>query len=118
MEFKKSKPIYMQIADTICERILADEWQADERVPSVREVAADLGVNPNTVMRSYDFLQNAEVIYPKRGEGYFLDKQAKPRIIKMHRKSFLADEAPYFVSRMKMLGLTWDNLIEENITKQ
>ena len=55
MDFKKQKPIYLQIADTLSERILAGEWQVDERVPSVRDVAAELGVNPNTVMRTYDY---------------------------------------------------------------
>ncbi len=55
MDFKKQKPIYLQIADTLCERIVAGEWQVDERVPSVRDVAAELGVNPNTVMRTYDY---------------------------------------------------------------
>ena len=63
MDFKKQKPIYLQIADTLCERIMAGEWQVDERIPSVRDVAAELGVNPNTVMRTYDHLQNTVVAW-------------------------------------------------------
>ena len=46
MEFKKQKPIYLQIADTLCERILREEWKEDERLASVRDVAVELGVNP------------------------------------------------------------------------
>ena len=110
MDFKKQKPIYMQIADTLCERVLADEWGADERIPSVRDIAANLGVNPNTAMRAFDYLQNTGIIYPRRGEGYFLDKDAKEQILKMHRNEFLRDEVPYFLGRMKMLGITWENL--------
>lgn len=112
MDFKKQKPIYMQIADTLCERILADEWSAEERIPSVRDIAATLGVNPNTAMRAFDYLQNAEIIYPRRGEGYYLAGQAKAQILKMHRRQFLQDEAPYLLNRMKVLGITWDDLKE------
>ena len=99
MDFKKQKPIYLQIADTLCERIVAGEWQVDERVPSVRDVAAELGVNPNTVMRTYD---------------YFVEPKAGERIRKMHRQEFLDDELPYFVQRMNMLGFTWEELINES----
>ena len=112
MDFKKQKPIYMQIADTLCERILADEWETDNRIPSIREVAASLGVNPNTAMRAFDFLQNEEIIYPQRGEGYYLSGKAKKNILKLHRKEFLQEEAPYFLNRMKILGITWDELQE------
>ena len=114
MDFKKQKPIYLQIADTLCERIVTGEWQVDERVPSVRDVAAELGVNPNTVMRTYDHLQNAEIIYNRRGVGYFVEPKAEERIMKMHRQEFINDELPFFVQRMNMLGFTWEDLIKES----
>lgn len=114
MDFKKQKPIYLQIADTLCERIVAGEWQVDERVPSVRDVAAELGVNPNTVMRTYDYLQNAEIIYNRRGVGYFVDPKASERILKLNRQHFIDDELPYFVQRMNMLGLTWEDMIQKS----
>ena len=66
MDFKKQKPIYQQIADTLCERIVGGQWKGDDRIPSVRDVAIQLGVNPNTVMRSFDHLQQAEIIYNRR----------------------------------------------------
>lgn len=117
MDFNKQKPIYLQIADSLCERIMADEWHNDERIPSVRDVAAELGVNPNTVMRTFDYLQNAEIIYNRRGVGYFVDPKAADHIIKLHRQYFLEEELPYFVQKMKMLGITLDDirtLIESN----
>ena len=114
MDFKKQKPIYMQMADSICERILADEWASDERIPSVRDVAATLGVNPNTAMRAFEYLQNNEIIYPRRGEGYFLSQQARQQILNLHRRQFLEDEAPYFLNRMKLLGISWEEIIKNN----
>lgn len=110
MDFKKQKPIYQQIADTLCERVLGGEWQAEERIPSVREVAMQLGVNPNTVMRTYDYLQQAEIIYNKRGMGYFLATDAREKINGLHRKVFLEEELPTFIQKMKLLNLTFDDL--------
>jgi len=110
MDFKKQKPIYQQIADTLCERIVAGEWAAEERIPSVRDVAIQLGVNPNTVMRTFDFLQQAEIIYNKRGVGYFVSSDAQEKILVLQRKEFVEDELPAFRQKMKLLGLTFDDL--------
>lgn len=118
MDFKKQKPIYLQIADTLCERIVASEWGVDERMPSVRDVAAELGVNPNTVMRTYEYLQGKEIIYNRRGVGYFVETKANERILKIHRQDFINDELPYLVQRMNMLGLTWEDLMAESQTKK
>ena len=72
MNFKESKAIYLQIADRICDEVLLGQYQEEERIPSVREYAAVVEVNANTVMRSYDYLQTQGVIYNKRGIGYFV----------------------------------------------
>lgn len=113
MNFKKQKPIYLQIADTMSVRILEGEWGGDERIPSVRDVAAELGVNPNTVLRTYEYLQTAEIIYNRRGVGYFVSPKAVQRIQKMHQQDFLDNELPYFKQRMKMLGLSWEDVVKE-----
>ncbi|MCR4659261.1 MAG: GntR family transcriptional regulator [Bacteroidales bacterium] len=105
MEFKKQKPIYLQIAESLCDRILAGEWDADGRIPSVRDVASDLGVNPNTVMRSFDNLQQAEIIYPRRGMGYYVADDGKNKIIERYRNEFLNEDLPSIRQRMKFLGL-------------
>lgn len=110
MEFKKQKPIYRQIADTLCERILSGEWEADERIPSVRDIAMTLCVNPNTVMRTYDYLQNCEIIYNKRGVGYFVSVDAQDKILSLHRKEFIEEELPDFVQKMKLVGLSFSDL--------
>ena len=112
MDFKKQKPIYLQIADSLCERILSDEWVADERVPSVRDVAGTLGVNPNTVMRTFDYLQSSQIIYNRRGVGYFVDPQAKKHIVSLQKETFIHEELPTFYHQMRLLGLTFDDLKE------
>lgn len=110
MDFKKQKPIYLQIADSLCERIMAGEWGEDERVPSVRDVAGGLGVNPNTVMRTFDHLQSAEIIYNRRGVGYFVSPHAKEHIVALNRQYFINEELPYLYQQMNLLELTFDDL--------
>ena len=89
MNFKESKAIYLQIADRICDEVLLGQYQEEERIPSVREYAAVVEVNANTVMRSYDYLQTQGVIYNKRGIGYFVSVGARKLILSL-RKDFHA----------------------------
>ena len=110
MDFKKQKPIYRQIADTICRRIVDGEWDIGERIPSVRDIAVQLGVNPNTVMRAFDFLQNGDIIHMRRGMGYYVSDEAVSKIAEMHRQDFLTDELPELVQKMKLINLTFDDL--------
>ena len=72
MNFKESRAIYLQIADRICDDILLGQYEEEGRIPSVREYASIVEVNANTVMRSYEYLQSQEVIYNKRGIGFFV----------------------------------------------
>ena len=62
MDFNGHKPIYLQIYDHVCERILNGEFRNGDRVMSVRELGVELGVNPNTVMRAFERLQMKEII--------------------------------------------------------
>jgi DNA-binding transcriptional regulator YhcF (GntR family) len=77
MNFKESKAIYLQIADRICDEILLGQFAEEERIPSVREYATVVEVNANTVMRSFDYLQSQNIIYNKRGIGYFVATGAR-----------------------------------------
>lgn len=116
MEFKDHKGIYLQIADSLCERILNGKWDAEDRIPSVRELGATLGVNPNTVARTYDYLQQREIIYNKRGIGYFVTPSAKHEILKTLKDNFLQEELPVFFKRLKLLSIPF-NEIEEYYKK-
>ncbi|MDL2282847.1 GntR family transcriptional regulator, partial [Parabacteroides sp. OttesenSCG-928-G06] len=66
MNYLNNQSIFLQIADRICDRVLSGEYKADQRIPSVRELAIEMEVNPNTVMRSYERLQANRIIYNKR----------------------------------------------------
>ena len=83
----------MQICDAICERILSGDLAPDARIPSVREYGAEIGVNPNTVMRSYEKLTADGIIYNKRGIGYFISPDAKETVLAAQRKEFMEDNS-------------------------
>ena len=106
MKFKESKPIYLQISDRIMEEILQEIHPEEERIPSVREYAAMVEVNANTVVRAYDYLQNQEIIFNKRGIGYFVSKGGKKSILKLRRKTFLTEDVPELFRQMELLQIS------------
>jgi GntR family transcriptional regulator len=111
MKFKESKSIYLQIADRIMDEILRMVYPEEGRVPSVREYAAMVEVNANTVVRSYDYLQGQEIIYNKRGIGYFVSPGARERIIQLRRQSFLQDELPDMFRQIHLLGIPLEEIV-------
>ena len=118
MEFSEPKGIYQQIADQIRERILREEWQAGERIPSIRELAIDLGVNPNTVTKSYQALMDREIIRNQRGRGYFVSTNATETILDEMRTEFVRDELPKLFRAMRDLDIGVDELAEYSIHDQ
>ena len=112
MNFKESKAIYLQIADRICDEILLHQYREEERIPSVREYAAVVEVNANTVMRAYDYLQSQGVIYNKRGIGYFVSVGAGTLILSLRKEYFLKEEADYFFRQIYTLGISGKELLE------
>ena len=105
MNFKESKSIYLQIADRICDEILQGQYKEEERIPSVREYAAMVEVNANTVVRSFDYLQGQDIIYNKRGLGYFVAPGGRERILELRKAVFLRDELPEFFRQLEMLDI-------------
>lgn len=110
MQFKESKSISMQIADRICDDIVQGVYREEERIPSVREYAALVEVNANTVVRSYEYLQQRDLIYIKRGIGYFVKAGAKDEILAVRRTNFLHEELPRFFHQIRTLGLSIDEV--------
>ncbi|MDD3943633.1 MAG: GntR family transcriptional regulator [Bacteroidales bacterium] len=110
MEFKDHKAIYLQIAESLCERILNGKWKAEDRIPSVRELGATLGVNPNTVARTYDYLQQKEIIYNKRGIGYFVTPGARQKIVETLKDRFLEEELPAFLKQLTLLSIPFSEI--------
>ena len=110
MEFNGNKSIYLQICDEICERILSGELEPDMRIPSVREYGAEIGVNPNTVMRSYEKLTSDNIIYNRRGIGYFISQDAKQIVLQTMKRDFLENEMPQIIKKMHLLGISLEEL--------
>ena len=110
MEFSEPKGIYLQIADQIRERILRGEWKTGERVPSIRELAVELGVNPNTVTKSYQKLLERELISNQRGRGYFVSENAAERALNEMKEEFMRDELPRIIGAMRLLGIGMEEI--------
>lgn len=106
MQFSDDKPIWRQIYELIAMRILSDEWPEGSRIVSVRELAQEVGVNPNTVMRSYERLDGDGIIFNRRGIGFFVAEGAKEHIREIERRKFLDEELPKLSERLNLLGLT------------
>ena len=105
MNFNTDKPIYLQIVDVICDRILSGELKGGDRIPSVREYGADIGVNPNTMMRSYEKLTADGIIFNKRGIGYFVADDARDTVLAAQRKEIMEKDVPAILQRMRLLEL-------------
>lgn len=111
MNFNDNKPIYLQIADSLMDSIVRGELPDESRLPSVRDYAIEAGVNPNTVMRTFVWLQQQELIYMKRGIGYFVAPNACARILQMRKEYFFDHEANYFFDRLSSFGISPEQLM-------
>ena len=112
MQFDTNEPIYLQIADHLCHLIIAGHYGDGDRIPSVRDLAIELEVNPNTVVRSYAHLLEQGVVENQRGIGYFAAKDASETIKTLKRDSFYKEELPALVKTMRALDNTVEELIE------
>ena len=110
MIFTNDKAIYIQMANRLCDEILADKYKDDDRIPSVREYAVLLEVNTNTAVKAYDELARANIIYNKRGLGYFVTKGAKKQILKERKKTFMKEKLPELFRQMQLLGITLEDV--------
>lgn len=111
MEFRNDKPIYVQISDNVCNRILNGEIAPGERIDSIREYSAAIQVNPNTVARSYELLSSRGVIRNQRGIGYFITDNAMETIKENERELFIKEELPAFLQRAELLGINLKDYI-------
>lgn len=110
MEFRDNKAIYLQIAEYVCEHILLEKWQSDHKIPSVRELAVALEVNPNTVMRTYELLQNKNIINNKRGIGFFVADEAIANIKSYRKAQFMDEELPPVFRNIYLLNIDFEEL--------
>ncbi|SEN87537.1 DNA-binding transcriptional regulator YhcF, GntR family [Mucilaginibacter gossypiicola] len=110
MEFKDNEAIYLQIAAFVSDQILMGKWPAGQKIPSVRDMAVELEVNPNTVMRSYEFLQGLEIIYNKRGLGLFVADDGFDKVKAYRKENFVRQNLPELFKNMYLLGISIDEI--------
>jgi GntR family transcriptional regulator len=110
MEFADNSAIYLQIADHFCENILLEKWKPGDRIPSVREMAVSIEVNPNTVMRTFNYLQDKGIIFNKRGIGYFVTEDGYQKTRELLKEDFVNHELPGLFKAMSLLNLTLEDV--------
>lgn len=108
-EFKTSKPIYLQIADHVFQKIIREELKPGDKLPSVREMAVQMGVNPNTIQRTYSEMERMGVVETRRGQGTFIVKNAE--IITELKQTIQLEVISSFVKKMKDLGFSKEEMI-------
>jgi GntR family transcriptional regulator len=110
MEFNENQAIYLQIADFFCENILQKKWQQGEKIPSIREIAVQVEVNPNTAMRTFNYLQDKGIIFNKRGIGYFVADDGFEKTLELKKEQFIQEEIPQMFRTLEMLQLEFKDL--------
>jgi GntR family transcriptional regulator len=110
MVFRQNEAIYQQIADLACENVLSGAWKTGDRVPSVRELAGEIEVNPNTVVRTYAYLQDQGIIQNQRGLGYYVADRAPEVTRELMRRTFVTRDLPRVFRTMDLLGMGVDEL--------
>lgn len=110
MEFKETPAIYIQIAEYVCEQILLKKWKLGDKLISIRDMAVNMEVNPNTVQRAYDFLQQRDIITNKRGVGYFIEDNAMEKILSFRKEQFMENELPVFLRNIFLLNIDFKEI--------
>ena len=110
MEFSRNQPIYLQIADHICEKILLEIWKEGERIPSVRDFAVELEVNPNTVMRTFTLLEEKKIVLNQRGIGFFVTENGIQKAKDYMTSLFLKGDLPYLFKKINLLKMRFSEI--------
>ena len=118
MDFKPNYPIYLQVADFICEKVLTGSWNDGDKLPAVKDIALMTSVNPNTVIKALTHLVDNEILTTQRGIGYFLTDSARTKTLALKRDQFIESELPQVFANMKLLGLSMQELhaIHQRVT--
>ncbi|MCM3586710.1 GntR family transcriptional regulator [Mesobacillus maritimus] len=108
-EFQASKPIYMQIVDKIISEIVQGKRRPGDKLPSVREMAVNMGVNPNTIQRTYTELERLKLVESRRGQGTFV--AANEEVMEELGTEMQEEIIELFIQKMEEIGVSKDQLI-------
>ena len=110
---RNGKAIYLVLADKIIDGILSDRLKADDRLLSIRDYAAEVQVNQNTVKRTYDYLSDQGLIYNRRGVGFYVATDARKIGESLRSRQLLGSELDKLFRQLNLLGITVDELAEK-----
>lgn len=111
-DWKKDQPIYRQLRDQIAAQILSNDFKEGEPLPSVRNIAVELQINPLTANKAYQELVDENLLEKRRGLGMYVKKGARERLLLAERKRFLEDDWTAIAKRMSLLGITLEELLK------
>lgn len=111
-DFITTKPIYLQITETLRLEIVEGKYGNGDRLPSVRELSTEMGVNPATVLRAYDKLQEDGIIEIQRGVGYFLCDGAVEKIFDVMRSEFFSVTVPELSATLSKLKISPEQFLQ------
>lgn len=108
--FNNTQPIYLQIVQRLCRQVVRGEIMAGDKLPSVREMALRVGVNPNTVQRVYSELERLEIVDTRRGLGSFItEDEARLRRL---REDLKIEHVDRFIKEMRETGFSPEEILE------
>lgn len=107
-----TQPIFIQIRQKLIEMILSGTIPEGEALPSVRQIAMDLEVNPLTVTKAYQSLTDLEVVEKKRGLGMFVAEGAREKLLAHEKEKFLTEDWPRIKGQIEALGLSLEDLMK------
>lgn len=110
MRFNDEKPIFAQIAELFADDIVAGRIPAGERLPSARDIASSLEVNPNTAARALQSLAESGIARVERGTGYYVSEMGARKAREIKRARFLDEELPRFFRSMADLEITFEEI--------
>ena len=109
--WNENQPIYRQLRDRVVAMILEGTLKEGDALPSVRQVAADLRVNPLTVLKGYQQLVDEALVEKRRGLGMYVREGASAALLKDERQRFLDEEWPRVRATIQRLGLSVGQLL-------
>ena len=112
IEFNNKEPIFWQLADAIKQSILAVDLIEGDTIPSVRKMAADYGINPQTILKATQTLMNEGILEKRRGRGMFVKNGALDILMRREFECFTKQEIPNLIKRAKMLDLDKNELFD------
>ena len=111
-DWKEDQPIYRQLRDKVASAILEGSLREGEALPSVRNVAVEMQINPLTASKAYQELVSQELVEKRRGLGMFVIEGARSKLLQGEKKKFLEEEWPEIVARIQALEMDIDDLVK------